>query len=139
MLDKLRLKEDEMRHTIYELNYVKLVELNLIQDNLTIENEPFMRLHVEKIGEGEYAMSHTYEQNGDLMRDPEITFKVSMAGKTCYVEALTYRQDNLCINHEVYTYDDSGNRKGVYLKLKKDINAFLGVWLRNLKMQGFRG
>ncbi len=49
---------------------------------LRLENPPFMRLVIEVIGgpypNGAYELSiaHYSEQNGDAMRDPEITFLV---------------------------------------------------------------
>ena len=39
------------------------------------------------------AVSHTYTQNGDLMRDPEMTFQVDREKGT--LEPLTFRQDAL--------------------------------------------
>ena len=51
-------------------------------NNLRIENPPFMRLVVEVVGMPfpngtcEVSVAHYGEQNGDAMRDPELTFLV---------------------------------------------------------------
>jgi uncharacterized protein YqiB (DUF1249 family) len=125
-----------MHRTIYEMNFIRLKNLNLIQDNLTIKKECYDTLHVEKIAPDTYAMSHTYIQNGDLMRNPEITFKV-ISNK--YIDCLTYQDDSFGTYQEIYTYDDKGEKVGVRIRYKNEINRFLGQWLRNLKNQGFKG
>ena len=37
----------------------------------------FMDLVVEKIAPKTYSLAHYYVQNGDMMRDPEITFRLN--------------------------------------------------------------
>lgn len=114
--------------TIYERNYKKIKPL--LADYRKIEVEGFMPLVVEKISDNEYSIAHYYEQNGDLMRDPEITVKVYP--EMGMVEVLTYAQDNLGIYQEVYP--EPGK---FYPRLKKELNHFLSKWLDNLKLQGF--
>ena len=63
--------------------------------------ESMMPLHVEWIDTNVIAMSHTYTQNGDIMYDPEMTFRADQAKGT--LEPLTFRQDgSLPIYQEVY-------------------------------------
>ena len=92
-----------------------------------------MALHIEYIYPHVIAMSHSYEQNGDLMRDPDMEIRIDgpeiMPG--C-VEALTYRLDSLGVYHEVYP--ELGK---VDPKRKRELNAFLCQWLNNLQDQGF--
>lgn len=114
--------------TIYERNYKKIKPL--LSNYRKIKVDGFMPLVVEEIGENEYSLAHYYEQNGDLMRDPEITVKVYP--EMGMAEALTYTQDSLGIYQEVYL--EPGK---YYPKLKKELNSFLGMWLDNLKKQGF--
>jgi uncharacterized protein YqiB (DUF1249 family) len=119
-----------VKRSIYEINYERI--LPLISTGCTykrFESDGFMDLVVEKISENEYSLAHYYEQNGDLMRDPEMTVRI-YPGKA--VEALTFTQDNLGIYQEVYP------EPGKYVPyFKKELNCFLGIWLRNLKIQGF--
>src|SRR4029077_6163013 len=49
---------------------------------IRMENPSYMRLVIEYVGEGPRGMpsisvAHCYEQNGDLMRDPEMVFAVN--------------------------------------------------------------
>ncbi len=57
---------------------------------LKIENAPYMVLVVEAIGTGPMGLpalsvAHYGEQNGDLMRDPEMCFELCLplGGKAC--------------------------------------------------------
>ena len=43
---------------------------------LKVENDPYLPLVIEAWG-GCVSVAHYYEQNGDLMRDPEIVFRGS--------------------------------------------------------------
>ena len=48
-------------------------------------NGAFMTVHVELIHQNEhgrhYSIAHYYEQNGDLMRDPDVVFLLSAIDK----------------------------------------------------------
>lgn len=132
-----------MNKTIYETNYKRLYPLisdmiNSKKDYKKLKVDGFMDLVIEKIGNNEFSLCHYYEQNGDLMRDPEITIKVTHETKNgnlvypAWCEALTYQQDNLGIYQEVYP------EPGKYIPYyKKELNKFLRIWLNNLKNQGF--
>ena len=67
-------------------NVIKIINLlrggvtGLEENPITLKLGGYMPLHIEYIGEGPdnlpaVAVSHTYLQNGDLMRDPEICFQ----------------------------------------------------------------
>ena len=84
--------------------------------------EGFMDLVIENVPGQGVSVAHYYEQEGDLMRDPEIVFNPSW-------HAIEYTQDNLGIYQAA---DD-----GAYLA---DANSFAhGMWSRNLREQGFTG
>lgn len=66
--------------------FVELLEKMQRQQHLKIENEPFMPLTIERLGEDfqtpwgttqHYSLCHYYIQNGDLMHDPEVCFLVA--------------------------------------------------------------
>ena len=90
-----------------------------------------MPLHLERIGKDELAISHTYVQNGDLMRDPEMTFRVDRSKGT--LEPLTFRQDgSIPIYQEVYP------EPGRWIpKLGRDLSAFAQQWFKNIGGQGY--
>ena len=67
--------------------------------SLTIDNTPYMSLVIEALDElgpcGLPALSiaHYGEQNGDLMRDPEMCFELSFAGGVADLNPFYYRND----------------------------------------------
>ena len=109
---------------------------------LRVISDGFMPLSIEDIGpsaEGHrlIALSHTAEQNGDLMRDPEMVFAIHDLGESLAAEPLSFRNDFMGIMQEVYRYDDHGKRTHVDPRLKKELQSFARMWFRNLKAQGF--
>jgi hypothetical protein len=70
------------------------------------------------------AIGHTYEQNGDLMRDPEIVFE--LRGDAVF--AVEWRMDPLGVHREFR----AGSPAGI------QTDRFAAQWFRNLKAQGFR-
>jgi hypothetical protein len=70
-----------------------------------------------------FSLMHTYEQNGDLMRDPDVEFVVINGG----IYSTFYRQDGLGIARELKPNS----------KAAADCDRFLATWLKNIKDQGF--
>lgn len=87
--------------------------------------EAFDKLNLEWISRSELAISHTYVQNGDLMRDPEIVLSVNKNDRTVF--PVEYQNDSLGL----YGRYEEGDAKS------KDCNAFLRDWLRNIDAQGY--
>ena len=81
-----------------------------------------------------YSIAHYGEQNGDLMRDPDMT--ISVDNKAGTVDPLTWRNDYMCKYSEVYDTDDNGSE--VYRpRLRSDLDRFLWQWLKNIQEQKF--
>ena len=95
---------------------------------LKLKSQPYMDLTIERIGPDEISLTHYYEQNGDLVPDPDMQVRIDFQNETA--EALTC-QDWICFRA---VYPEPGK---VNLKLKKDLNFFLLQWLKGLKKQGF--
>lgn len=89
-----------------------------------------------------YSLCHYYEQNGDLMRDPEMVFIVvdNRANENdfenLHIYPKMYQQDNLAIYEESIAIE--------YGKITSYIKAwqaahvqFAQQWLSNIKEQGF--
>jgi len=98
----------------------------------------FMPLSVERIGTASglmgvdmsvFSLAHYYEQNGDLMADPEMTFFVYQEN----IFPASYRQDGLGIFRESIIQVD-GTWK-LSRKLQQDQTAFANMWLRNIQQQ----
>ena len=102
----------------------------------------YMPLSVEDIGQSAdgnrlISICHYGEQNGDLMRDPDMVFEVCVSPTPATAEPLSFRNDYMGLMQEVYRYDDDGKKTAVNPKLKKDLKSFGRTWFQNLKYQGF--
>ncbi len=104
----------------------------------------YMPLSIEHIGHSAdgnrlIAICHYGEQQGDLMRDPEMVFEMHTSAAPDMAEPLSFRNDYMGILQEVYRYDDSGKKTHVNVRLKRELKSFAGTWFKNLKDQGFLG
>ena len=110
---------------------------------LRLENPPFMRLVIEVIGgpypNGAYEVSvaHYAEQNGDAMRDPEITFLVVPAEQGTTWTPLTFENSYLSCYQVVAQVTPAGVIEPREPALMRDLRDFATQWDRNLKQQGF--
>lgn len=105
--------------------------------NLKLDNGTAMALVAEVIGEckaGKFvSVAHYGEQNGDLMRDPDIVLLHSSIDGNYY--PMSYRNDYMGINQEAMMFGDDGEPNRVCLKMQKDIAVFVGTWMVNVKHQ----
>lgn len=73
------------------------------------------------------ALSHYYRQSGDMIADPDMEIAVYPGQQQA--EALTYQ--------DAFKYDEVYSQPGrVNVQIKRSLNDFLNVWLRNLIAQG---
>ncbi|TKB79257.1 MAG: hypothetical protein E8D42_07605 [Nitrospira sp.] len=102
----------------------------------------YMPLSVEEIGsrgDGHRLVSlcHYGEQNGDLMRDPDIVFLFHNLPDGIAAEPVSFRNDYLGLSQDVYRYNQTGRRTHVVPLLKQDLKEFAESWFANLKDQDF--
>jgi hypothetical protein len=104
---------------------------------IRLEVPGFMRLVIEHVGTGPrggelVSVAHYGEQQGDLMRDPEIVFEV-MHGQW---QSVSIQQDYVGSYREAVYVGEDGK---VYVRPAevRDIAVFARVRDRNLKHQGF--
>jgi hypothetical protein len=116
-----------------------------------LRSDGFMPLIIETIEENIetvygsakcVSVVHYYEQNGDLMRDPEMVFIIVDKRKnlkdfeSIFICPQSYRQDNLNIEEESVSII---NRK--IISFNKYFQAahcsFASLWLKNISQQGF--
>jgi hypothetical protein len=76
------------------------------------------------------SIAHYYEQNGDLMRDPDVIFLI---GADQQVYPISFRQDNLGTYLEAAVIDN-GQWK-VRTKMQADLCSFCNQWMRNINEQ----
>lgn len=89
-------------------------------------NLGFMTLSLDKIGSNSVAMAHYYEQNGDLMVDPEIVFDIDSKNKT--LTAISYQQDGMSI-YKKYEPDSDE---------QDNCNSFVDTWFNNISTQAYK-
>ena len=103
---------------------------------LKIENPPYMDLCIEAIERGPsglpaISIAHYGEQDGDLMRDPEMCFEL----KDTKLEAFYYRNDYAGVEQW-----SRNNVRGHYVQLYPlygQHQRFALKWDTNLRLQGF--
>ena len=107
-----------------------------------IRVDGYMPLSIEAVGTSAdgnrlIALCHYGEQNGDLMRDPEMVFEIHTHGEASAAEPLSFQNDYMGLLQEVYRYDESGKKTHVKIRLKAELKSFARTWFTNLKDQGF--
>lgn len=107
-----------------------------------IRVDGYMPLSIEAIGASAngnrlISICHYGEQNGDLIRDPEMVFELFTHGEMSVAEPLSFQNDYMGLLQEVYRYDESGRKTHVDTRLKADLKSFARTWFRNLREQGF--
>lgn len=117
-------------------NVTKILAMFPNQQHVSIENEPYMRLVIERIGTGPrgcplISVAHYGEQNGDAMRDPEMTFEIGGG-----FHPVSFQNDYMGIYQEAVFQNEQG-QVSIRPRLVKDLRSFAAQWNRNLGEQGF--
>lgn len=95
----------------------------------------FEYLYEDYRGRPVYSMTHYYEQNGDLMCDPDMTIAVDREAGEAWPRS--YQMDALGVYQQVFKRQADG--KMTYSpSLLRELDGFLWHWLRNVEEQGFR-
>lgn len=82
-----------------------------------------------------YSVAHYYEQNCDLMADPEMTFLKAEDGR---YYPFSWKMDGLGVYREGVEWED-GEPRRVNLREQRDEAIFAGQWMQNIKWQQFSG
>ena len=121
-----------MKRTVYEMIFARLQEMEIINESgimpcdfMKFKSSGLMDLNVDNLYGNTIAIAHNGIQNGDAMADPDMEIRIYPELKTA--EALTFRNEYMGINQEVYP--EPGK---FYPKLKKELNAFLNSWLKRM-------
>jgi hypothetical protein len=107
---------------------------------LKIENPPYMALVIEATGESgpcglpAVSVCHYGEQNGDLMRDPEMCFELGLADGP-HLNAFYYRNDYVGV--EQWSRTIVRDHYVYLVSLHQQHERFAKVWDNNLRLQGF--
>jgi hypothetical protein len=105
---------------------------------LKVENPPYMELVIEALDESgpmglpTLSVAHYGEQNGDLMRDPEMCFELS---KAVHLDPYYWRNDYVAV--EQFSRSIVRGHYVTLLDLHKQHERFAAEWDRNLRLQRF--
>lgn len=89
----------------------------------------FMPVIVEAIGDDCFSVAHYYEQDCDLVPDPEMVFLKGADGKFYPVSF----QSDFGLQESVIFED--GKPSGIRQRMQNEQATFAGKWLANIKMQ----
>jgi hypothetical protein len=95
-------------------------------------SKTYMYLSVERLTSNSYSMAHYYEQNGDLVADPDIELLRAKNGEW-YPIAL--QQSTGAYTRAIEYYDKDGYPTKAYPMRYSELRSFLSMWLKNLKDQ----
>ena len=73
------------------------------------------------------------------MRDPDIVFMFQEYQHGPIAEPVSFRNDYLGLDQEVYRYDETGKRTHLDTTLTSQLRKFAQIWFANLNEQGFFG
>jgi hypothetical protein len=92
------------------------------------DGKVFMAVHVDRLGENTYAIAHRYEQNGDLVPDPDMEFVVvsGCVVPTAIDQAYGYRR---AVEHE------DGQNIRFNPRAQRELAAFANTWMKNIRLQ----
>ena len=113
-------------------------QLTQLGQSQVIDNAPgaFMAVHVERVAAKEpgpiFSVTHYYEQNGDLMRDPDMEF---IRGRDGEYYPVSFWQDAApTVRHEAVEW--AGDRIREYRRrMQAALAAFANQWLANIEQQ----
>lgn len=121
----------EQNRAIYKSLEIMADDLTNLPENRKSKADGFMDLCMDRLGEEHgktvIALAHYFEQNGDLVCDPDM--EIAIYTQEGRAEALTYQDQR----HYCRVYDEDGTKDKA---LADDLNGFLELWLSNLIAQG---
>jgi len=85
------------------------------------------RLVIERHGEL-ISVAHYFEQNGDLIADPDVELHYPTWTPTAITQSFGYRREKF-IERDGKTFVDT--------RFHKDVCSFLAQWARNIQAQGW--
>ena len=96
-------------------------------------NNVFMPVVVEQVGKNQISIAHYYEQNGDLMADPEIVFLKKEYSYGVEYYPIYERMSEFASEVELVTFENS--KPKLISNLQKGAASFCTNWMRAIKAQ----
>jgi len=120
--------------TLFQTNIEQLLKAHNLLDQFHSQGEFHVRfdmphhdrLVIERLG-NLISVAHYFEQNGDLVADPDVELHYPTWTPTSITQVFGYRSK--FIEREGTTYVDT--------RFHKDVSSFLTMWARNIQAQGW--
>lgn len=122
----------ELQELITRLAKKHGFDLNQSQRSLMLHIDGFMPLAIERIAPDQISVCH-YQQNGDMMRDPEVVFF------TCNKQWVPLRLEQspgVC-QFTMTATDDNTAIETIASLRQADLTRFCRTWAHNLWQQGW--
>ena len=87
----------------------------------------YQRLVIERHGEL-ISVAHYFEQNGDLIPDPDVELHYPTWTPTAITQAIGYRREK---------FIERDGRTLVDTRFDREVSSFLSMWARNIHAQGW--
>lgn len=123
-----------MQATVTKIAELHGIDLTKVGSYVRLEQKGYQPLNIEVIGQNEVAVSHTYIQNGDVMRDPEMTFSTEYGDNGW--AATSWRNDGVGVNRQACRMQN-GHITRFFPREQKEQTTFANMWARNIKAQGW--
>lgn len=105
---------------------------------LKIDNSPYLELVIEAVDESgpmglpAISVAHYGQQNGDLMRDPEMCFELGMAGGA-HLDPFYWRNDYVAV--EQWSRNIIRDQYVCLVQLHEQHKHFAKTWDNNLRLR----
>lgn len=126
-----------MQRIIEQIAAKNGLDMTASEAHLRLNNEPYMPLVIEKVGKDFVSVAHYYEQNGDLVADPEVVFYTGY-GEWVPVEMT---QPPMMImgraiggTQRLVTFED-GKAVRYAPKQQASVASFCRTWAKNIREQ----
>lgn len=96
-----------------------------------LDRPGYLHFHAERLSGCVLAISHTFEQNGDLMKDPEIVF---FRAAESHWHALDCTQHPLGLYTECATLNE-GKIETFRPRSMRSVTGLANLWMKNLRHQ----
>ncbi len=100
----------------------------------------FMPLSVERLDEDRFSIAHYFEQNGDLVPDPDMSFWKDEHGRYFPIDiTMATGKYTRAISQLNRLNDGRHMAEGYYRGANRELVSFAHMWLKNIKSQQLDG
>ena len=101
-----------------------------VGDARKFDDGPYMAVHVDRLSEKTFSVAHYFEQNGDLVPDPDGVFLRTPEGWLPVSLQLCTGMYTQAIELDGYDRPTGWNRRAY-----PGVVSFMAMWLRNIREQ----